>query len=125
MMLCSDGLVGVVTDEEIGGGRWASIDDPAEAARILIEMANGAGGPDNITVIVAHVDGPGLPEATDADALDVRALAHRSRAAAVAGEPQRVLRRLRAAQSLADRPSIAWWRRRRPRRRPRASRPWS
>ena len=48
---------------------WASIDDPAEAARILIEMANGAGGPDNITVIVAHVDGDGLPEATDDDAL--------------------------------------------------------
>jgi hypothetical protein len=35
----------------------------------LIEMANGAGGPDNITVIVAHVDGDGLAEATAEDAL--------------------------------------------------------
>jgi hypothetical protein len=68
MMLCSDGLVGVVSDEEIGAV-VGSIDDPAEAARILIEMANGAGGPDNVTVIVAHVDGEGLPEATAADAL--------------------------------------------------------
>jgi hypothetical protein len=68
MMLCSDGLVGVVSDEEIGAV-VGSIDDPAEAARILIEMANGAGGPDNVTVIVAHVDGSGIPGATEADAL--------------------------------------------------------
>ena len=67
LMMCSDGLVGVVSDEEISAV-VGSIDDPAEAARILIEMANGAGGPDNITVIVAHVDGE-VPEATEADAL--------------------------------------------------------
>jgi protein phosphatase len=55
-MLCSDGLVGVVTDEEIGE-IVGSVADPEEAARLLIEMANAAGGPDNITVIVAHVAG--------------------------------------------------------------------
>jgi protein phosphatase len=66
LLLCSDGLVGVVSDEEIGAV-LGSIDDPAEAARILIEMANGAGGPDNITVIVAHVEGKGLSEASDDD----------------------------------------------------------
>src|SRR5205814_8313138 len=44
MMLCSDGLVGVVTDEEIGAV-MASVDDPADTARILIELANGAGAP--------------------------------------------------------------------------------
>ncbi|HEX8954055.1 MAG TPA: SpoIIE family protein phosphatase, partial [Polyangia bacterium] len=68
LMMCSDGLVGVVSDEEISAV-VGSIDDPAEAARILIEMANGAGGPDNITVIVAHVGGEALGEATAADAL--------------------------------------------------------
>ena len=68
LMMCSDGLVGVVSDEEISAV-VGSIDDPAESARILIEMANGAGGPDNITVIVAHVDGEALPDATAADAL--------------------------------------------------------
>jgi serine/threonine protein phosphatase PrpC len=65
-MLCSDGLVGVVTDEEIGeivGG----VADPEEASRLLIEMANAAGGPDNITIIVAHVDGEELAAATEAD----------------------------------------------------------
>jgi serine/threonine protein phosphatase PrpC len=61
VLLCSDGLVGVVSDEEIAAV-LGSIDDPVEAARILIEMANGAGGPDNITVIVAHVEGPALAE---------------------------------------------------------------
>ncbi len=68
LMMCSDGLVGVVSDEEISAV-VGSIDDPAEASRILIEMANGAGGPDNITVIVAHVDGEALAEATTNDAL--------------------------------------------------------
>jgi protein phosphatase len=67
-MLCSDGLVGVVTDEEIGE-IVGTVDDPEEATRILCEMANAAGGPDNITVIVAHVDGDGMPAPTDADAL--------------------------------------------------------
>jgi protein phosphatase len=66
MLLCSDGLVGVVSDEEIGAV-LGSIDDPGEAARILIEMANGAGGPDNITVIVAHVEGDKLPEPRSED----------------------------------------------------------
>jgi protein phosphatase len=55
-MLCSDGLVGVVTDEEIGE-IVGNVADPEETARLLIEMANAAGGPDNITVIVAHVAG--------------------------------------------------------------------
>jgi serine/threonine protein phosphatase PrpC len=68
LMMCSDGLVGVVSDEEIAAV-LGSIDEPAEAARILIEMANGAGGPDNITVIVAHVDGDVLKEASGDDAL--------------------------------------------------------
>lgn len=69
ILLCSDGLVGVVSDEEIAAV-VGSIDEPAEATRILIEMANGAGGPDNITVIVAHVDGDVLPAATEADTLE-------------------------------------------------------
>ncbi len=69
IMMCSDGLVGVVSDEEISAV-VGSIDDPAEASRILIEMANGAGGPDNVTVIVAHVDGEGLKEATESELIE-------------------------------------------------------
>jgi protein phosphatase len=70
-VVCSDGLVGVVTDEEIGAVLGAC-EDPAETARILIEMANGAGGPDNISVIVAHVGGDVLPEPTEADHLEYK-----------------------------------------------------
>jgi protein phosphatase len=70
-LLCSDGLVGVVTDEEIGAVMGAC-DDLEECARILIEMANGAGGPDNITVIVARVGGEVLPEPTEADKVEYR-----------------------------------------------------
>jgi PPM family protein phosphatase len=69
IMMCSDGLVGVVSDEEISAV-VGSIDDPAEASRILIEMANGAGGPDNITVIVAHVDGEGLRDAGEGEIIE-------------------------------------------------------
>jgi PPM family protein phosphatase len=68
-LVCSDGLVGVVTDEEIGAVMGAC-EDPDECCRILIEMANGAGGPDNISVIVAKVDGETLPPPTAADALE-------------------------------------------------------
>jgi protein phosphatase len=67
-IVCSDGLVGVVTDEEIAAVVGAC-DDLDEAARILIELANGAGGPDNISVITAEAGGE-IPEATDADALE-------------------------------------------------------
>lgn len=68
IMLCSDGLVGMVPDEDIAEVMGA-VDDPQEAARELIDLANASGGPDNITVIVAHVDGAGLAAPTDADAL--------------------------------------------------------
>lgn len=52
-LLCSDGLTGVVTDDEIGpilGG--LSVE---EAADVLIQLANLRGGPDNITVIVVKI----------------------------------------------------------------------
>jgi protein phosphatase len=39
----------------------ASVRDPLEACKVLTERANLAGGHDNITVIVAHFEGDGLP----------------------------------------------------------------
>ncbi len=59
----------MVTDEELHAV-LGSVKDPDEAARILIEMANTAGGPDNITCIVADVTGAGLPEATADDVVE-------------------------------------------------------
>lgn len=66
LMLCSDGLVGVVSDEEIQEV-MASTEDLAETARKLIDLARSGGGPDNITVIVAQVSGDGLAAPTPED----------------------------------------------------------
>jgi PPM family protein phosphatase len=54
-LLCSDGLSGQVSDAEIGA--VASTLPPAEACRFLVDLANMRGGPDNITVVIAHVGG--------------------------------------------------------------------
>ena len=47
-LLCSDGLSGQVKDEEIGA--IARHLPPEEAARVLIDLANLRGGPDNVTL---------------------------------------------------------------------------
>lgn len=55
-LLCSDGLFGVVDDPllaEILGDRSLSLDDICGR---LIDAANAAGGPDNITAMVVQVD---------------------------------------------------------------------
>lgn len=57
-LLCSDGLTGLVKDAEIGA--IVKHLPPMEACRLLVNLANQRGGPDNITVIIANV-GP-LPE---------------------------------------------------------------
>jgi serine/threonine protein phosphatase PrpC len=55
ILLCSDGLSGVVPQEQLAEiiGSGASVD---EMCRRLIEAANQAGGPDNITVAMLQVD---------------------------------------------------------------------
>ena len=59
LVLCSDGLSGQVTKDEIGVivTESSSIE---EACNRLVDRANESGGPDNITVIIARFDGPGL-----------------------------------------------------------------
>ena len=52
-LLCTDGLTGQVADEEIAD-ILAHL-PPAEATRLLVNLANERGGPDNITVIVLRV----------------------------------------------------------------------
>ncbi|MFG2088823.1 MULTISPECIES: Stp1/IreP family PP2C-type Ser/Thr phosphatase [unclassified Spirillospora] len=53
-LLCSDGLSGVVTAETIFQV-LTDVDDPDQAVRQLIDLANRGGGPDNITCVVADV----------------------------------------------------------------------
>ncbi len=54
ILLCSDGLHGVVNDREILQLVLSSETAP-EACRRLIARANELGGPDNITVILVHI----------------------------------------------------------------------
>jgi protein phosphatase len=54
-LLCSDGLSGQVTDEELGAILQSL--PPEEAVETLVDLANFRGGPDNISVIVAQVVG--------------------------------------------------------------------
>lgn len=60
LMLCSDGLSGMVRFDELREVLVGN-DDPIEACRTLTERANQAGGHDNITCIVAKFEGDGLP----------------------------------------------------------------
>lgn len=56
IVLCSDGLTNMVTDDEIQLVA-ANHEDPAEACARLVGMANQRGGKDNITVILVVVAG--------------------------------------------------------------------
>ncbi len=57
-LICSDGLSGVVAPESVADA--LAEEDPARAADILIELALVAGGPDNVTVVVADVVDTGV-----------------------------------------------------------------
>ncbi len=52
LLLCSDGLTNAISDDEI---LKLAMGDPREAASLLIDAANAAGGPDNITVVLAAI----------------------------------------------------------------------
>jgi protein phosphatase len=65
LLLCSDGLTGMITEEQIQAILGATEGAPQEAADRLVTAANHAGGVDNITVVVLDV----LPDdGTDEDA---------------------------------------------------------
>jgi serine/threonine protein phosphatase PrpC len=68
LLLCSDGLSGMVRFDEIREV-LLTIDDPLEACRVLTDKANQAGGHDNITVIVSKFEGSGIaaPAHNDVD----------------------------------------------------------
>jgi len=54
LLLCSDGLSGMVTDEQMWQ-IWNTCTSPQEACDRLVEAANKAGGEDNITVVIVQV----------------------------------------------------------------------
>jgi serine/threonine protein phosphatase PrpC len=66
VVLCSDGLHGPVSDEEMRDILAAEA-DLKKAGEGLLQKALERDGPDNITVILARVDGQGLEPATPED----------------------------------------------------------
>jgi len=59
LLICSDGISNAVSHSELldvltSNGPW-------HACERLVRMANERGGEDNLTVVVAQFDGPGLP----------------------------------------------------------------
>lgn len=71
LLLCSDGLSGMVRNEEIREV-LRSFEDPLEACRELTDRANLAGGHDNVTVVVAKFEGDGLAEPTADDIANLK-----------------------------------------------------
>ena len=97
-LLCSDGLSGVVSPETLGAV-LAEIDDPGECAEELIRLALRAGGPDNITCVVADIVKPGSypvgpPQIVGAAAIDRHATSRGGEGAAGRAAALRKQRRL-------------------------------
>ncbi|MFA9431648.1 Stp1/IreP family PP2C-type Ser/Thr phosphatase [Egicoccus sp. AB-alg2] len=61
VLLCSDGLTGVLEDEEIAE-ELRSGEDPEHVIQRLIQAANARGGPDNITLVLLRCDPDGPDE---------------------------------------------------------------
>ncbi|HXJ70294.1 MAG TPA: Stp1/IreP family PP2C-type Ser/Thr phosphatase [Verrucomicrobiae bacterium] len=59
LVVCSDGLHGQMSDDEIAG--FAMGESLPEACSDLIELANARGGPDNITVAMMRVERDAAP----------------------------------------------------------------
>lgn len=55
LLLCTDGLTEMVTDDEIAAILAEELDPKATCGR-LVELANAHGGRDNVTVVVAHYE---------------------------------------------------------------------
>ena len=74
LLICSDGLTNMLSDDTIGATlrRYA---DPQQAADTLVDMANQAGGDDNITVVVLDALADAAADPTTADPVAVESVA--------------------------------------------------
>ena len=66
LILCSDGLSGLLKADEMAACATAE-SDVRQLCRQLVDRANERGGPDNITVIAVRFEGDGLDEAIATD----------------------------------------------------------
>ena len=66
LLICSDGLSGMVRSEDICGV-LQELEDPVEACAKLVATANEAGGHDNVTVVIVKFGGEGVPAVSPDD----------------------------------------------------------
>lgn len=99
VLLCSDGLYGMVDADAIAAV-LAAESDPQAAAQSLVQLANEAGGEDNITALVVDVPAP-AEEAVDSAgpdaATDITAVTPTFRPPTPAGGSERAPRRTKPA----------------------------
>jgi protein phosphatase len=113
LMLCSDGLSGMVRNDELREV-LRSADDPLEACKVLTDRANQAGGHDNITVVVAKFDGEGLKAPTPDDIESLRYQKYQlpeppaSNASPQVPEPSRKLKGLEQPKVSSRPPARIW-----------------
>lgn len=82
-LLCSDGLSGQIEDRELGS--LLNHLSPEEAATVLVDLANLRGGPDNITLLIVKIEGPGLVTASSEGGHRPAARARKAEAGSLAG----------------------------------------
>ena len=70
LMLCSDGLHSLVSDDEIA--QTLVGEEPQQACQSLVERANARGGHDNITVVTARINGLKSGNGASGSELDLR-----------------------------------------------------
>lgn len=102
LVLCSDGLSGLVRGEEIARAVREE-GDLLAASRRMVDLANDLGGPDNITVVAARFDGAGLQRAGTEDVVGHQ-LYERSSVSVPAGEDLDTLLRERTEQMMRGTP---------------------
>jgi len=56
LLMCTDGLHGLITDDEMAA--IASQNNPPKACRQLVDLAKSRGGFDNVTLQIVRIDGP-------------------------------------------------------------------
>lgn len=71
LLLCSDGLTAMLTDERIAE-LLATSRDPGTTARALVDAANELGGQDNISVVVIDIEGGSVSTGTRASERRIR-----------------------------------------------------
>jgi PPM family protein phosphatase len=71
LLLCSDGLTGVVDDATIAS-EINRPDAPEDVLDRLVHLANDAGGPDNVTAILLRYENPDEPRASAPRTITIR-----------------------------------------------------